>query len=396
MIPKAPVIGYKGQFKGMADKWAAAPHEPLAFLEAHGITEATGNQVLPLPTRLAYEAGAHLQALELVAEGARRAIQAAMNVSPMPTDANRISDLSKVAMDKLDATVQKGAYHFVDHYDTMIETVGVYFEDLCDKVHDTMGKTGVRQADGKSKIVAINDPHDPEAITTKGDYLVTVTAGPTNASERAAADVFVSDIAKNIGAIAEIAGPQAAKKILGMSIRLKDLGSEGDAVADVIDPPPPDGSKPPTPEMQALQQENQQLKAHVQQQDQAIATKQIEFAAQKDIESMRLDKTAALQIKIKEMEFSDKDKDRAAKIEAARISAAKGAIDPVAAAIEEHIALGTDLAHTSMEAERDRQHEKEMAALDHAHTLTEAEQAASHGMIATQQQADLAPPPTGA
>lgn len=389
MIPKAPVVGYKGQFKGLSESWARAPHEPLAFLEAHAKTPETGDALLPLPTRLAYEAGEHLQALELVAEGARRAIQAAMNVSPLPTDAQRLNEKSGKALEQIESSSQKGAFHFVKHGDMMIETIGVYFEDMCDKTLDTHRETGIRKPDGTSEVITINsgDPRDPDAISTKGDYLVTVTAGPTDVSERAAADQLVDSVIKNIGEFAQIAGPDAAKKVWGMSIRLKDLGAEADAIADVVDPPPPDGQKPPTPKELALTQENGQLKQTVQQMHQAIETKQIEFAAQKDIESMRLDKTAQLQIRLKEM-------DVAAKIETARISASKQAADPQAEAIEEHIALGTELAHTSMEAERDRQHEIQTAQLDHEHATAQAEQAASHGLVAAQQAADLAPPPT--
>jgi hypothetical protein len=109
MIPKAPVMGYKGQFRGVEQDWESAPHEPIAYFEALERTATTGPQILPLPQRLAYEAGSHLQALELCAEGARRAIQAAVGISPLPTAAQRQNEKSRVALDKIDASSSAAA-----------------------------------------------------------------------------------------------------------------------------------------------------------------------------------------------------------------------------------------------------------------------------------------------
>src|SRR5712691_940987 len=114
MIPKAPVQGYEGQFADHEDDWARVNREPLAFLEFKGTTAATGAQILPPPSRLDYHAGEHLQALELCAEGARRAIMSACGLEPLPTAAQRRSEKSGVALKHIDEQSQRGSFHFID------------------------------------------------------------------------------------------------------------------------------------------------------------------------------------------------------------------------------------------------------------------------------------------
>lgn len=52
LAPKAPFVGYAGQFEGFETKWKQANVTNYPYLEANGILDSTGNAVLPLPQRM--------------------------------------------------------------------------------------------------------------------------------------------------------------------------------------------------------------------------------------------------------------------------------------------------------------------------------------------------------
>jgi hypothetical protein len=108
MMPKAPVVGYEGQFADHEEEWQNVNRLPLPYLQIKALMDATGQTVLPHPQRLAY--APDVQALEICAEGARRAIQAAMGITPMPTAAQRRNEKSGVALDKIEQQDQSA--HF--------------------------------------------------------------------------------------------------------------------------------------------------------------------------------------------------------------------------------------------------------------------------------------------
>lgn len=276
MIPKVPVQAYEGQMAGHEEQWQKANHEPVAFLYFKGTTDATGATVLPPPQRLPYTAGEHLQALELCAEGARRAIQAAMMGSPLPTSAQRRNEKSGVALKQIESSRQKGSFHFYDHYKDMVRQVAVITEDLMTPIYDTARDVGTRQANETAKTVRINDSADPESIDTRGDYLVTVSTGPSFDSQRDEASDFADTLAQN---------PQVFPLIGPMIVRLKKLGPIGDEIAEaleVLQPPElrakKQEGKPPDPRQLAA--ELAQVKQQLQQASEFIKTEQAKSQGQ--------------------------------------------------------------------------------------------------------------------
>jgi hypothetical protein len=368
MIPKAPVMGYEGQFRGHEVDWQRAAHEPVAFLEFRGTTEGTGAQLLPQPQRLDYHAGEHLQALELCAEGARRAIQAAMGSSPLPTSAQRRNEKSGIALKQIESSAQKGSFHFKDHYQDLIRRAGVIFEDLVDKIYDTARDTGVRRADETAATVRINDPDSkdgqgqPNAVSTKGDYLVTVSTGPNTESTREAAKDYLLELAQN-----PVVFPLVAAEIT----RLQNLGAQGDEIADLLEalkPPelrkPKDGSPPLPPEAQQAMAENAQLKEQLQQAVQQIETDQAKQQA--TIEKTKIDATVKLEQAKQEAELAielQRMKDATA-IRIAELAAEVKGLEIAHSMEHEAQALSqqqaTD-AHTAEQADLTRQHEASMA-----------------------------------
>jgi hypothetical protein len=268
-VPRAQWVGYEGQF-AKPERWQRANRQPVAYLEARAtIPGSPMQQPLPLPTRESWDPP--LQNLEVSKEAARRAIQAAMGILPMPTDAQRRNDISGEAYKQRQAQGQKGSFHFVDSHDLMVERMGVILEDLMDKILDTPRDVPVRKADDTGGIIRVNDPQGSQydgqrqlsgdPLFTKGDYRVTVSTGPATESQRVEAQDFVDGLMKNLAEIGQLAGSQRALKLLASSVKLKQLGPIGDQIIELLDPPVPgkDG-KPLPPEVAQLMAENQQLK----------------------------------------------------------------------------------------------------------------------------------------
>lgn len=280
MVPKAPFLVPKGTFAGpLGIAVQESMHQPKAFLEYDDQPNGQGGNRNPPPQHADYPAGQHLQALEIVKEGFRRSIQSAMGSNFLPTEALKRNQKSGVALERIEQAASTGTFHFVNNYEDMIRQVGVIIEDLIEQVHDFSGETGIMEADGTAKSVAINDGGE-ESFDTKGDHLVTVSTGPSSDSEREAVQEFTDSIVSNLPVIAQVAGSKAAAAVLARSIRLRNGGPELDQLADILEPAEykakEDGEKPPSPEVIALKGEIEQLKGVLQEAAQEKEAKTVE------------------------------------------------------------------------------------------------------------------------
>lgn len=362
MVTKNPYWAYRGQLNATEQTAIQQSfHEPVAVLTAGMTAEgAPPGQLLPLPQRNPLVA--FIQDLSVGAEEMRRAIQSAMGISPLPTNAQRQNDKSGRALAQIEASTQKGAFHFVDHFEGMIRQVGVVIEDLIDTVYQGPRTVSVMDLNQKSGQVRVDDPQDPKAINIQGDYQVTISAGPALESEREAADQFVEAFLSNLQVVASLRGPQVASAILAKAVQLKNLGPIGDQIADWLMPPEmqPDG-EPPSPEVLQLKAALQQAQGQMQQLVQERETEAIQAQRDVALETLKQAKeTERTQLQI----VADREKqtrDLAAKIEIARISAAKQAADQAAEAAEERLALGATLSHEAHEHALDRVHDAKTA-----------------------------------
>jgi hypothetical protein len=389
MIPKVPVVGYKGQFQGMETDWQRAPHEPLAFIEANAKTEATGEQILPLPTRLAYSAGEHLQSLELCAEGARRAIQAAIGSSPLPTQAQRRNEKSGKALQIIDDAQQLGSFHFIDHFDDALAFGGKIINGIMADVYDSIREIGIRKADGQSEVITINDPsskvdgYEPTDLmmAEHGEHEVTISTGPNFDSERERADDFTESLVKS-NVVLQIAGPEVAAAVLAKSIKLMNLGVIGDEIADLIMPAKfKKDAKTPDPNalMQQIQEADQMLQmaqAKIQELEQQIATDaakeaeetkrtEMELQGKKQIEAIKLE----LQPLLEELKGQN----------ARALQELKGAQELVLQNDQQkhEVALAAAQAHQAEKiAERGHEQAEESAEAGHERTLEQQDRAA--------------------
>lgn len=409
-MPRFPYFVYEGQLaQSELTALAESVHEPRAVIQVKPTVEGLplGAGPLPFPQRNPYEPP--LQAIEVAKEAARRAIQAAMGQTPLPTAAQRRNEKSGVALKHIDELGQRGSFHFTDHYLDMITQVGIVCEDLIDKIYDTPREVGIRKDDDTAETIRINGP-EPGAISTKGDHLVTVSTGPSFDSERDAAEDFAGSLLDS--PVLQMLGPQKAPQIIAKAIKLKNLGPIGDQMCEIIAPEPPNDGEPPTPEQlqQAVQQaqgESQHFQQQLQQATHIIETKQAE--QQGTIEKAKIDATSRVTI-ARESEEATTDRElrlqemkNAATIAVAHIAASAKGVALDAHAQEEAQALG----HAQQAQALSRAHDVGMAAVDHAHSVAQAaqghdqaleagEQGQQHALEQGQQAADLASAPAEA
>jgi hypothetical protein len=290
----------------------------------------------------------------------------------------------------MDQAAAQGTYHFVDAYEDMIRQCAVIGEDLMDKIHDYAGEVDTIEPNGDAVQVRINDPQDKEAISTRGDHVVTISTAPSSDSERDAASSFTDVLVSKIDMIAAVSGQKQAAAILAHAIRMRNLGPMGDQLADLIEPPEfkrkPDGERP-NPEVLALQAENQQLKSVLQQAATEKQSKVVEIQGKYAIAQMQEqheDQRAAM--------------DREVKLAVAELGAK---VDRMQLFIEErervgaHIQAALDRVNTALEASKDRAHDVVMARQGHQHALEPNRATSTRGSRRRCRRADGAGRPGG-
>lgn len=264
-------------------------HEPIAFIEVDVTNDNMPQGFTPeMPVRNTFVP--EIQALEVGAEGARRAIQAAMGISPLPTSAQRRNEKSGVALREMRDAEQTGSFHFVDHYELALTRTGALLNQVIPFYYDTAKDVTVRDAAGEPEQIRINDPQTPDSVDlTKGDYDITLGSGPAVQSEREAANDFSDKLVDNLQVIAAVSGPQAAAKILGLAVKLKNIGPLGQEMADIISPDDQNQAPLPPDVQQQLQQGQLAMQA-AQEMQRKLETKEVE--RQSDLEREQLKQQA--------------------------------------------------------------------------------------------------------
>jgi hypothetical protein len=393
MTPKFPYFVYEGQLSHVElNNLAKSLHEPVAVIKVRPTIEglpATAGP-LPFPQRQPYEPP--IQALEVGAEAARRAIQAAMGQTPLPTAAQRRNEKSGVALKHMDDLGQKGSFHFTDHYLDLVTQTGIVIEDLMDEYYDTPRDVGIRKANDTAEIIRINDPANAKSVSTKGDHLVTVSTGPSYDSEREAASDFADTLAQISPETFMLLGP--------LIVKLKNLGPIGDEIAELLEAMQPPqvqqmrASKgeqaDPQQQVQALRQMKQALEEQVQALSQElearvqqIETEETKAAAAKETKGMELRAQHDLQVQLQEMK-------NAATIRVAEINAAVKGYVAEAGHAAEHEAQALNIAAESVESDLEREQASVEAENQRQHETASAEQA-----IAGQMAVQASKPPAG-
>jgi hypothetical protein len=295
MTPKVPWLAAEGQLDGYAENWAESHRIPIGYLYYKPVVDGAPGQVLGPPQRVPFDPP--IQALEMGAESARRAIQAAMGMYNASVGRQDASVRSGAALQELDNQSDQGSFHFLDSYDGFLEHMGRMLNELLDKTYDTPRDVSAMKPNEEHALVAVNkeytDPESGERMTFNvrdGDYDVTISTGPSSDSQRDQADKFIGQMMQN-----ELIGP----RIADLGVKAMNLGPIGDEISKRLIPPDiaaQQGGPPIPPQMRAaFEQQGQALQAMTAQNNQLMEEK-----AAKVVENQSKERIATMDAQSKE------------------------------------------------------------------------------------------------
>ena len=219
LAPKAPFIGYGGQFEGYENQWKTANTTNWPYLEVNpDVTDGAGG-VLPLPMR----AQPPLPQTGLIQAkmGAGEDIKATTGQydASLGQQGNERSAKAIVAREKQGDV---GTYHYVDNLARAIRYITRQIVDMIPKIYDTQRIARIIGADGEVSMVKM-DPTQEEAVREVrdqetggliekiynpgvGTYDVMVTTGPGYMTKRQEALDAMSQILQSNPQLWAVAG----------------------------------------------------------------------------------------------------------------------------------------------------------------------------------------------
>lgn len=307
LAPKAPFIGYGGQFEGYEDKWKTANTNNWPYLEVNpDVTDGQGS-VLPLPQRAQppMASSGLLQAKAGASEDIK-STTGQYNASLGMTSNERSGKAILARQREGDV----GTYHYGDNLARGVRHVARQLVDLIPKIYDTQRIARIIGEDGETKMVKINpDQEQPvnkivnqEGIVIEkiynpgvGKYDVVATTGPGYATKRQEALEAMAQLLQGNPQLWTVAGDLFVK-----NMDWPGAQEMAKRFAKTIDPKlMGDGEDNPAlaaaqQQMQAMAQEMEQMHQMIQNVNQSVEvqdTKRKDFEAQikaYDAETKRL------------------------------------------------------------------------------------------------------------
>lgn len=225
LAPKAPFIGYGGQFEGYEHQWKTANTTNWPYLEVNpDVTDGAG-AVLPLPQR----APPPLPQTGLIQAkmGASDDIKSTTGQydSSLGQTSNERSGRAILAREK---QADVGTYHYVDNLARAVRYVTRQLVDMIPKIYDTQRIARIIGVDGETGMAKIN-PEQPEAVRkiedengvvidkiynpSIGKYDVVVTTGPSYMTKRQEAMDAMSQILQGNPNLWAVAGDLFVKNM---------------------------------------------------------------------------------------------------------------------------------------------------------------------------------------
>jgi hypothetical protein len=225
LAPKAPFIGYGGQFEGYEQQWKTANTTNWPYLEVNpDVTDGAGS-VLPLPQR----AAPPLPQTGLIQAklGASDDIKATTGQydSALGQTSNERSGRAILARERQADT---GTYHYVDNLARAVRYCTRQLVDLIPKIYDTRRVARIIGIDGETDMARI-DPNQPEPVRKimdekgvviekiynpgVGRYDVVVTTGPSYMTKRQEAMDAMSQILQGNPNLWAVAGDLFVKNM---------------------------------------------------------------------------------------------------------------------------------------------------------------------------------------
>jgi hypothetical protein len=294
LAPKAPFIGYGGQFEGYENQWKTANTTNWPYLEVNpDVTDGAG-ATLPLPQR-AQPPMASSGLLQAKA-GASEDIKASTGQynASLGMSSNERSGKAILARQR---EGDVGTYHYGDNLARGVRHIVRQLVDLIPKVYDTQRVARIIGIDGDTDMVKLN-PDQPEAVKkimqgdiviekiynpSVGKYDVVVATGPGYATKRQEALEAMAQLLQGNPQLWQVAGDLFVK-----NMDWPGAQEMAKRFAKTIDPKlMEDGDK--SPELQLAEQQMQAMGQEMEQMHQMIQNvgKSIEVQEQqrKDFEA---------------------------------------------------------------------------------------------------------------
>jgi len=225
LAPKAPFVGYGGQFEGYEQQWKTANTNNWPYLEVNAdVTDGQG-AVLPLPQRAQppMASSGLLQAKAGAADDIKSAT-GQYNASLGMTSNERSGRAILARQREGDV----GTYHYVDNLARAVRHIGRQLVDLIPKIYDTARVARIVGEDGEPDTVKLN-PMQEEPIKrivdqngvliekiynpSVGKYDVRVITGPGYATKRQEALDGMTQVLQGNPALMQIAGDLLVKNM---------------------------------------------------------------------------------------------------------------------------------------------------------------------------------------
>jgi len=225
LAPKAPFIGYGGQFEGYEHQWKTANSQNWPYLEVNpDVTDGSGS-ALPLPQRAQPPmASSGLLQAKMGASEDIKSATGQYNAS-LGMTSNERSGKAILARQK---EGDVGTYHYVDNLARAIRHVGRQLVDLIPKIYDTERIARIIGEDGESDTVKIN-PMQQEPVKkivdeegqvmdriynpSVGKYDVRVITGPGYATKRQEALESMAQLLQGNPQLWQVAGDLFVKNM---------------------------------------------------------------------------------------------------------------------------------------------------------------------------------------
>lgn len=273
LAPKAPFIGYGGQFEGYETQWKTANTQNWPYLEVNpDATDALGNP-LPLPQRaMPPMAQAGLIQAKVGASDDIKSTTGQYDAS-LGMQGNEKSGRAILARERQSDT---GTYHYVDNLARAVRHLARQIVDLVPKIYDTQRIARIIGLDGEADMAMI-DPTQPEPVRkiidqqtgavikkiynpSVGKYDVCVTTGPSYMTKRQEAAESMAQVLQANPALWQVAGDLLVKNFDWPGA--DDLAKR---LRKMIDPKLLEDNAEASPELMAAQQQMQAMQAEMQQ-----------------------------------------------------------------------------------------------------------------------------------
>lgn len=285
MAPRAPYMAFKGMLDNQQMK--IINKVPMSSIDL-SIPDDWEPQWGPPPVPERQPFIPNAAAYEIAFERWRKSIQASMGVMPLPTSAQGQNEKSGIALAKIQSQESIGSFHFTDNFVRALTNTGIQLNELITELAklDSLpkqvlgidqkgqdrtlyiapqaqpemqagapaqlgagepgaaGQPGMEQpgdpgAQGPQLVPqAADSQHLPEAdlfFAHRGEFEVAISDGPSDMSQRDEVSEFVDTLLDTLPQMG--LPPQLMQKIISIAIRLKNIGTYGDEIADLLAPP---------------------------------------------------------------------------------------------------------------------------------------------------------------